>query len=359
MKRILFVLALVAAVAGNALAYEFHWPGNQYATNVAEFADGTLAVVSNGNFGTYLARVAPDLVWNRRVEGPATSLVPMPGGTMLLLTAQGLQFYSTDGNLLLERDYPMLGFEEGVVSADGYISVVGYVYPYREFLAQVDDRGNLRWIRRVAGQQIIEWLDILALPDGGVCVAAKNHSYEVVICRFTSEGDQLWRTVFNVEGFNTIYISDMALSGDTLGACGFFYIDEGETVFIAGFDLTTGEEAWSRVDLPSEEGKGSRLFKIASLDSEFLSVGMIVDPYGSESDAWIVRVSNGGELLESSVISPPGDRNYKLYDVTARSSGHYTAVGTAYTDDGYNVDCLIMQIPGPPQTPGTDLLARE
>jgi outer membrane protein assembly factor BamB len=359
MKRILFVLALVAAVAGNALAYEFHWPGDQYATNVAEFADGSLALISERDYGPiYLARLAPELLWYRFVtdDSGKITLVPMPGGTMLVLTSTGhVRFYATNGDLILDRFYPDFYFTDGTVGSDGFISVVGYTErPDRAFIAQLDESGNLRWIN----WEPIGWSDILALADGGVCATAKTHINEQLFSRFTNEGEQVWEKSFQVEG-QLQHNVDLALSENgVLAVSGVFTY----TAFVAGFDIETGEELWPRLDFPSEQGTPNVLFSIASLGQEFLAVGELIDPYSAGiTDAWIVRVSEGGELLESRPVSGPGDRNYTLRDVTARSSGHYTAVGAAYTftDAWSDVDCLIMQIPGPSQIPGTDLLARQ
>jgi hypothetical protein len=361
MKRTLFALALVA-LASNAAAYEFHWPGDQYATNVAEFADGSLALISERDYGPiYLARLAPELLWYRFVtdDSGKITLVPMPGGTMLVLTSTGhVRFYATNGDLILDRFYPGLWFTNGTVSSDGFISVLGHTeLPHRGFIAQLDESGNLRWIQWSEEPNQAWWSEVLSLPDGGVCAAGQTSDSEELICRFTSEGERVWEKSFPVEVTFPFNI-DLALSNDVLAASGVFT----DTAFVAGFDLETGEELWPRVEFPSEEGTPNVLFSIASLGQEFLAVGELIDPYSAGiTDAWIVRVSEGGELLESRPVSGPGDRNYTLRDVTARSSGHYTAVGAAYTyvDAWSDVDCLIMQIPGPGETPGTDLLARQ
>jgi hypothetical protein len=362
MKRTLFVLALVAAVPANAMAYEFHWPGNQHATTVAEFADGSLALISENEYGPiYLARLSPELLWYRFVTDSSgkITLVPMPGGTMLVLTSGGhVRFYATNGDLVLDRFYPGFYFSDGTVGSDGFISVVGHTdWPLREFIAQLDERGDLRWIHWREDPNQMEWSDILALPDGGVCAAGQPYGYEELIWRFTSEGERVWEKSFQVESPFQHNV-DLALSENgVLAVSGqFTYI-----AFVAGLDIETGEDLWPRVEFPSEQGTPNVLFSIASLGQEFLAVGELIDPYSAGiTDAWIVRVSEGGELLESRPVSGPGDRNYTLRDVTARSSGIYTAVGAAYTyiDAWSDVDCLVMQIPGPAEAPGTDLLAR-
>jgi outer membrane protein assembly factor BamB len=355
MKRLTFVLALVAAVAASAPAYEFLRPRQEYATGVAEYDDGTIAVAGRSYLGRpRLAGVAPGqgLLWHLPVSDvPGGIAIASFLGDMLVLDGPSVRLYSSAGDLILQRALEHAAWSVAV-APDQHVYFTG-----PDFIARYDARGRLCWTKDID----CNWtMQPLSMPDGGASIVTGSFD---TIRRLNSDGEELWSTTIQLSDSTSIFAEDLCLSDSgIIGVAGAYlresdYYDLG--AFIVGLDAQTGEEMWI-LDKPGvgEADIGYEFRAIASIGSEFLAVGNAEVWYPSSSDAFTMRASTSGELLEETFTNGGEDRHYQLYDVCATSSGRYIAVGAAYSGSWNEIDCLIMNIPGPGQDSGGEMLAR-
>jgi hypothetical protein len=358
----IFILAAIVVSVANADAYEFGWPGGDFATAVAELNDGSIAIggamSDSVEYRPFVARVLPtgELAWVRKTggtyNGAIVDLIALEDSSLIAISdnSQGFGFhvahYDIDGGLLREWNYAHMVPFAAALAEDGDLYIAGRMLHFAA-IVRASPNGDRRWTW-ISFEHSTSWLgDIVVIPDSsGICAvggASDGQPYLYVV-RLDGEGNLLWSSPLSIEANG--YGVAVSSSG-IIGVSGDIFLYDGTEGYMIGLDPETGEILWGPVI--SDTGSGF-FMAIASSGEEFVAVGMTMQPFAVgilspsddeidivcwDSDALVMCTSQYGELLDQSLHGSI-TRNERADDLCATSSGHYIMIGQAYGHSGNN-----------------------
>lgn len=243
-------------------------------------------------------------------------------------------------NEFYDDGFDELAFDVAQLS-DGNFVIVGYIRPTQDaatdiYLLKINPFGKKLWHRIIGGSFNDQAKSVVALPDGGFAITGFTSTdgiqTEVLVSRFTNEGDQLWEQIFG--GDKDDIGASIAIESNQLFVLSNRVNPNGSDsdIFLNQLDLN-GSLGWNiKSGVSNVKDLGNDL--IGTRDGNLLIAG----ERGNVGQVYLAKYSQSGTLLwEKSFGGPLGD---DAKAVVEDAEGNLIITGSVETSE-INVDLLL------------------
>jgi hypothetical protein len=267
---------------------------------------------------------------------------PVPSPTAAEMD-DDITFVKILGGKRRDRGINLLQTRDGGYAIVGYTSSLG-ARQEDVYLVRTDLQGEVLWSKTYGGDGKDNGWDVLDLEDGGFLIVGFTNSFgagemDIYLVRTDDKGIMLWERTFG--GPKSEFGWAMAPTDDggfVLAGQTNSFGDGEEDGYLVKVNAQ-GEEIWSQTFGGAQE---DRLFSIdQSADSGFILTGTTTSFGSGNRDAYLVKISNSGELDWMQVFGE--DRDDVGHSVRQTTDRGYIVTGYTKSFGAKNYDTWLIK----------------
>ena len=243
-------------------------------------------------------------------------------------------------------------------TADGGYIIAGGTYSFGAgnedvWIIKLDAAGNIEWQKTFGGENNERAYSIYQTADGGYIVSGGTYSFgsgdeDIWIIKLDADGNIEWQKIYGWSCIDEALAIQQTDDGGYIAVGGTFsfgsvncitsYAENNSNAWIMKFD-SNGNIEWQKVLGGS---KKDVLVNIIPVDDGYISVGRTYSFGAEESNIWVVKLDNSGNIEWQKAY---GNDGYDwAYGIQPLASGGYLVTGGTDSYGSGKYDIFILKI---------------